>query len=188
VLQTFSSKSAVQLSIHWTWSVKDLERIRTLCTHAALVMLAQLAIWAGNAPRWCSMKHVSEAQLCIRAGLQSLHEGDVEAARRSLENMRPDGWPDDVAMRSELELRIVLAALDAKPDEQERARLLEQLRIAAGVEFGAFEVRGAVLLPPPIRILLCMWHIHSDCRVLVPSAVEVTPLFVFGAGTGRSPQ
>lgn len=66
----------------------------------------------------------------------------MDAARRSLNTLSRASYGEDADQRSELELRTLLAAWDAAPNEAQRGQLLEYLCIAAGVEFSAFEVRS----------------------------------------------
>lgn len=72
------------------------------------------------------------------AGLQALHDGDVKAAQRQLESLETINRYSN--LHAELQLRIHLASWDAATDDEgQRARLLEELRQTAGVEFGSFE-------------------------------------------------
>lgn len=100
------------------------------------------------------------------AGLQALHEGDLPAAHRKVEALEPSRFQGQ--WYEELRLRLQLASWDAPSgDESQRAHLLEQLRLAAGVDFDEFEVLNlteAVVYANDLLLPAIMLLHRSSCR------------------------
>lgn len=76
------------------------------------------------------------------AGLQALHDGDLRAAQRQVDALEPSQYQG--RWYGELRLRLLLAEWDkTSGNKAQRKHLLEELRLAADVDFDEFEVHTA---------------------------------------------